>query len=40
MITFSLNGATYTGKVTGQTIISGTMVSGSGKKEWIATRLE
>lgn len=37
MITFIVNGATYTGKVTGKTI-SGTFSSGSVKKEWNATR--
>lgn len=37
-ITFSVNGATYTGKVTGKTIMSGTFTSGSDKRDWTSTR--
>jgi len=37
-ITFSVNGATYTGNVTGKTIMSGTFTSGSDKRDWTSTR--
>jgi SAM-dependent methyltransferase len=37
MITFSVNGATYTGKIIDKTNMSGTMTSGSGEKAWTAT---
>jgi SAM-dependent methyltransferase len=37
-ITFSVNGATYTGMVTGKTIMSGTFTSGSDKRDWTSTR--
>jgi SAM-dependent methyltransferase len=40
LITFSVNGATYSGKVTGGKIISGKLTSGSVKRDWIATRLD
>jgi len=36
-ITFSVNGATYTGNVTGKTIMSGTFTSGSDKRDWTST---
>jgi len=36
-ITFSIDGATYTGKVNGKTNIAGKVIAGSGKKDWIAT---
>jgi SAM-dependent methyltransferase len=38
MITFSVIGATYSGRINGGKSMSGTMTSGSGKREWIATR--
>jgi SAM-dependent methyltransferase len=38
LITFNVNGATYSGKITGETTMSGTLTSGSVKKEWNATR--
>jgi SAM-dependent methyltransferase len=37
-ITFIVNGARYTGKVTGETTMSGKSTSGSGEKDWIASR--
>jgi hypothetical protein len=37
-IVFNVNGATYTGKVTSENMMSGTSVSGSAKKDWVATR--
>jgi SAM-dependent methyltransferase len=39
-ISFNINDTTYTGKVSGDSRISGTMVSGAVKKEWSATRIE
>lgn len=39
-ITFSVNGTTYTGKIAGKTIMSGTINTGSGKKEWNAHRID
>jgi SAM-dependent methyltransferase len=38
LITFNVNGAEYLGKVAGKTTMSGTMISGSVKKEWKAGR--
>ena len=38
LITFTVNGATYSGKVTGETTMSGTLISGLTRREWIATR--
>jgi SAM-dependent methyltransferase len=37
-ITFSVDGAKYSGLVTGNSTMEGTADSGSGKREWIATR--
>ena len=37
-ITFSVDGAKYSGRVTGKSTMAGTADSGSGKREWIATR--
>jgi precorrin-6B methylase 2 len=37
MITFSIDGETYTGNINGKTTIAGTVMKGSGKKDWIAT---
>lgn len=37
-IKFNVNGSKYTGKVTGKTIMSGKSTSGSGEKNWIASR--
>jgi len=39
-ITFSIDGATYTGNVNGKTTMAGTVTTGSSKKDWIATRNE
>ena len=36
-ITFTLGGAKYTGKVEGNKKMSGTVTSGSGSKDWVAT---
>ena len=36
-ITFSIDGATYTGNVNGKSTIEGKVTTGSGKKDWIAT---
>jgi SAM-dependent methyltransferase len=38
LITFTVNGVTYSGKVTGKTTMSGTLISGLTKRDWIATR--
>ncbi|MDP3001684.1 MAG: class I SAM-dependent methyltransferase [Bacteroidales bacterium] len=37
VITFSIDGETYTGNVNGKTTIAGTVTTGSSKKDWIAT---
>ena len=37
-ITFSANGATYTGRVTGKRNMSGTVISKAGKSNWSAVR--
>jgi SAM-dependent methyltransferase len=37
-ITFTADGETYSGRVTSNSTMSGTVISGSGTKEWIATR--
>ena len=37
-INFSVNGATYTGRVTGKNSMSGTLISNTGKSTWHATR--
>lgn len=37
IITFNVNGALYTGKLSGKTTMTGTLTCGSGKKDWIAT---
>jgi len=39
-ISFNINDTTYTGKVSGESKISGTIVAGAVKKEWSATRNE
>lgn len=39
-ITFKINSDTYTGHVTGKSIIKGSVSTPSGKKEWMATRRE
>lgn len=39
-ITFSIDGATYTGNVNGKTTIAGIVTTGSSKRDWIATRAE
>ena len=36
-ITFSIDGATYTGNVNGKTTITGKVIAGSNKKDWVAT---
>jgi len=40
VITFSIDGATYTGHVNGKITIVGTVTTGSAKKDWVATRTE
>jgi SAM-dependent methyltransferase len=37
VITFSIDGETYTGNVNGKTTIEGTVTTGSVKRDWIAT---
>jgi hypothetical protein len=37
-ITFTAEGETYSGRVTSNSTMAGTVTSGSGIKEWIATR--
>jgi SAM-dependent methyltransferase len=37
-ITFSVDGAKYSGRVTGKSTMEGTADSGSGKRDWTATR--
>lgn len=38
LITFSVEAETYTGKVNGNSIMSGTVTSGAEKRDWTATR--
>lgn len=38
MITFNVNGAIFSGRVTGEKCMTGTMISGSVKKDWNATQ--
>ena len=40
VITFSFDGATYTGHVKGTTTMVGTVTTSSSKRDWIATRTE
>jgi hypothetical protein len=40
VITFSVDGATYTGHVNGKTTMVGTVTKGSTKKDWVATYTE
>jgi SAM-dependent methyltransferase len=40
IITFSVIGATYSGRVTGNNVMSGTVISDSGKADWTASREE
>lgn len=40
VITFSFDGATYTGHVKGTTTMVGTVTTNSSKRDWIATRTE